>query len=168
MNKVRKTSLGRTGNDTGYILSFSPSLYSLRPVCKWQRCRGKLTLLKYEFHPFILLQKTPNQGCTYGPGARLMTLEWPHRSRRQVFIGQSDSIYWTLCNSIRSFLLSLSKCGWELHLEMVMKGMSAFSVTTDGLLLWIHAVWFLALLDGSLIMYNIDGYVKKNKVSAIF
>lgn len=24
MNKVRKTSLGRTGNDTGYILSLSP------------------------------------------------------------------------------------------------------------------------------------------------
>lgn len=33
MNKVRKTSLGRTGNDTGYIFSLSHSLSVLSKAC---------------------------------------------------------------------------------------------------------------------------------------
>lgn len=33
MNKVRKTPLGRTGNDTGYILSLSLFLAALSEAC---------------------------------------------------------------------------------------------------------------------------------------
>lgn len=32
-------------------------LRSLRPGCRWQCCRGKLTLLKDEFHPLVFFGK---------------------------------------------------------------------------------------------------------------
>lgn len=53
MNKVRKTLLCKTGNDTGYVLSCSPCLCAPALACKWQRCRGKLTLPRYKFQPSV-------------------------------------------------------------------------------------------------------------------
>lgn len=94
--------------------------------CKWQRCRGKLTLLKYKFHPFVFCGKHGIKAVCLDLGPGPWPLNAPSGTDGGVLLA-SQIQFMKHYATILSFWVSLSKCGCDMHLDMDKKAISVLS-----------------------------------------